>query len=978
MLIYTYPWTQSPTRVCSCTQLFVFVSPSFLHHISVSVVIPGSNLNLCAASMEPAHHLCQAVDSITSFGRVAQFTRPASPHPNPQFQFAYSQAKLPQLDFTRKRTQNLRAKSNVGQLEPAGSAEKTTDPHLHPNGTQQLESTEYEEPHVSKNAAGTAAPKLPTKHTTCTDSSEIVVQSGPATSTTEPSIVLSSSTVKPSIGNIGPSPEIAEPSPATSPVQQKFTSQKERHHHTRARKASITGQSHTAPCSTVSRASSNGELMGILLSRFEAEQHSREELRASQLAKDIEIQDLKGVSQTLYEQLQELKDRERVLHMELSGLNKLKPQWQHRIQNMNVYVQSLSEDHQKLREEAKEIRGQQKDIQIEKASLEAALKEAHYVVDQDRSRTKKILAEAQHEMELLEQTVENHKRQLSQNADLLIHERERSEGLANAISKITTNYQDLTILFKNDRDAVIGKLGDLIQRSDNQIANAPQPQEDLKPIIDQCLQELRELDVVKQKDFLSLKRSLNSYATTYASTLSSLGTMLRSLFSLTESIQKCGSTTHMTNEGQQHHFSEIQRMISNLNDTINVKDALGEQLMDLREVKATIRERLQAAEASLVIVRQHTIGLEIGERTNLRRISELEAEVMRLQAKGSELGQVILRLEESELCNRNLEREIANTRNETLVTSESLAKKQEEITNLAGCLAKRADEISTLNTCLEKKVEDITGLNRSLGKATEVITGLRVDLESRSVEVRDLKAHVSKLQAELEEARRNAANLADQKVECELQSAEKAEKMRKQMSQAASLELARLESEHLKELQQLRQQRAVAEDRAEQQRMAAENKTDQLIKQLDKLHAERAVNQSNTPRSMAREAMAPPREPASPAIRTNRPHENQVGGRPDIMPWQPVRLNPRGAYPDWSGPVPSTVKRTAPEESIEAQPPKRVRKLVSQGLGPVIPDSVSPNRPRGRGNRKQAKGTIGKNPPKEDCEYRFSQELEME
>lgn len=466
--------------------------------------------------MESAHHLCQAVDSITSFGKVAQLTRPASPHPNLQFRFAYSKAKPPQLDFTRKQTQSLRANSHVGRSEPARSAESTTDTHLRPNETQHPESTEHEEPHNSKDSAETAALNFPTTHATFTDSSKMAVQSGPVTSTAEASMVLSSSTLKPSIGNVGSSTEIAEPSPATSPVQPKLISQKEHHPQAKARKASMTGQSHTVPYPIVSKASSNGELMGILLSRFEAEQHNREELRASQLAKDIEIQDLKGVSQTLYAQLQEVKDRERIQHMELSDFNKLKPQWQHRIQKMNEYVQSLSEDHQKLRQEAKEIREQQKDIQIEKASLEAALNEAHHVVDQDRSRTKKILAEARHEMKLLEQTVESQQRQLSQNADLLIHEREKSQGLANAISNITTNYQDLTKLLENYRDAVMDKLGDLLQRSDNQIANTPQPQEDLKPIMDQCLQELRELDVVKQKDFLSMKRSLNSYATRYA------------------------------------------------------------------------------------------------------------------------------------------------------------------------------------------------------------------------------------------------------------------------------------------------------------------------------------------------------------------------------------------------------------------------------------------------------------------------------
>lgn len=468
------------------------------------------------ASMEPAHHLCQAVDSITNFGKFSQLTRPASPHPNLQFQFAYSKAKPTQLDFTRKQTQNLRANSNVGRLEPARSAESISRPPLRPNETQTPESAEHVEPHVSKDSAKIAEQNCPAKHATFRDSTEMAVQSDPVTSSAEASIVLSSSIVKPSIENVGPSTEITEPSPATSPAQQKLIAQKERQPQTKARKASIACQSQNVPYPTVSKASSNGELMGILLSRFEAQQHNREELRASQLAMDMEIQDLEGVCQNLYKQLLGFKDREHVYHMELSDFNKLKLQWQHRTQKMNEYVQSLSDDHQKLREEAKEIRGQQKDIQIEKASLEAALKEAHCVVDQDRSQTKKILAEARHEMELLEQAVENQQRQLSQNVDLVIHERERSQGLANAISNITTNYQDLTKLFTNYRDTVMDKLGDLLQRSDNQIANAPQPQEDLKPIMDQCLQELRELDVVKQKDFLSLKRSLNSYATRYA------------------------------------------------------------------------------------------------------------------------------------------------------------------------------------------------------------------------------------------------------------------------------------------------------------------------------------------------------------------------------------------------------------------------------------------------------------------------------
>lgn len=461
--------------------------------------------------MEPAHHLRQAVDSITSFGKFTQLTRPASPDLN--FQFTYAKAKPPQLDFTRKHTQNLRANSNVDRLEPVRSAGTTIDPHIRPNETQYPESTQHEGPYASKDFAETFALNLPTKHATFTDSTDVAVQSGPVTSMAEATIVPSSCTAKHNIENVSPSAEIAEPSPATSPVQQNLIAQRERQSQ---REASITCQDHIISSSTVSKASSNEELMGILLSRFEAEQKNWEELQASQLAKDMEIQDLKGVSQNLYQQLQEQTDREHIQDMELSELNKFKPQWQRRIHKMNEYVQSLLDDHQKLRQEAKDIREQQKHIRTEKASLEAALKDAHYAVDQNRSGTREILAEARHEMELLEHTVENQKEQISQNADLLIHERDRSQGLANAISNITTKYQDLTILFTSYRDAVMDKLGSLLQRSDDQIANATQPQEDLKPIMDQCLQELRELDVVKQKDFMSLKRSLSSYATRHA------------------------------------------------------------------------------------------------------------------------------------------------------------------------------------------------------------------------------------------------------------------------------------------------------------------------------------------------------------------------------------------------------------------------------------------------------------------------------
>ncbi len=458
--------------------------------------------------MEPAQHLFRAVDSITSFGKVSQFTRPASPHPNHQFRFAYSKAKAPQLDFTRKQTQSVPTGSTADRLEPA---ETTLDLNFHLNESQDLENRENEEPHDLGRSGEMAAPPLSVTGVTPEGAVENSTKEASSMANAEHSAVPTSGVIA-SAGNARPPNDVAEPSSA-SPGQERSLPQKERPPQTMANKVSSKRQESTISYPLVPKPSSNGELLGILLSRFEAEQHSREESRATQLAKDIEIQDLKGVSQNLYEQLQSAKDRERAQQVEISELNETKQQWQHRIQKMNEYVQGLVKDHQRLRKEAKDIQDQQKGMLVEKASLETALKDVHHVVDQDRSRTKKLLLEARHEIGILEQTILDQDRQLRQNADLLVTERDRSQGLGDAITSITTSYQDLTKLFKDYREAIMEKLSDLLQRSNDQIAAAPPPHEDLTPMLDQCLQELRQLDTVKQEDFIALKTALSSYTT---------------------------------------------------------------------------------------------------------------------------------------------------------------------------------------------------------------------------------------------------------------------------------------------------------------------------------------------------------------------------------------------------------------------------------------------------------------------------------
>lgn len=438
--------------------------------------------------------------------------------------------------------------------------------------------------------------------------------------------------------------------------------------------------------------------------------------------------------------------------------------------------------------------------------------------------------------------------------------------------------------------------------------------------------------------------------------------------SLAKSMHHCESTSRITKEGQERLFSDVQNRLSNLRDNINVKHALGEQLMDLREVKATIRERLLATEASLVEARQHVTALENKELFHLRRISELEAEHARLQSKESEVSQMRLQFQE------------ANARNQML---------QEQLTNVG-------NEASGMSKSLEQKTGEITGLTASL----------------------------SKLKSQLEEAQTKTATFADQKVEYESQAAEQREKMRKQLNQAASLQLEGVESKYLNQLKQLRQEKAVVDARAEQlqmtvessdqKRAAAEAKAEQVKLQLEELQ----MGISYKSRSVVRDsATTSPRDHPGTQSRGS-----QSGGWQDPMLWHPVRSTPRPTQPDRPDrPDPSSAKRAAdghgdcmttsrrPRELVSQGPKmvipdsqsqsanvkraadaegdcmvasKRPRKLVSQGLGPVIPDSQSQSSkgtsmvlPR---NMRRLSKVAVKKTPKDKFERRFSQELEID
>ena len=249
--------------------------------------------------------------------------------------------------------------------------------------------------------------------------------------------------------------------------------------------------------------------------RYRKEQLEREEARAAVKAKDIELQDLQDISNAIYTQLQEVRQRERVQKAELSRFHNILPQWENRIKKLNDYVQSLTDDHQTLRDNAEEIRKQQETLQADRSEIASALKNAHQKVENDHSKTKKVLVEARHHMEMLEQTVSNQETQLRDDTDLLNVERARSQRLEDEMSKIGISHQHLLELLTEHRRATAEKLDDLVSKSQEVKTITPPPSQDnVESILGEVislLKELREIEAIKPDDLSKLDASVKCY-----------------------------------------------------------------------------------------------------------------------------------------------------------------------------------------------------------------------------------------------------------------------------------------------------------------------------------------------------------------------------------------------------------------------------------------------------------------------------------
>ena len=174
-----------------------------------------------------------------------------------------------------------------------------------------------------------------------------------------------------------------------------------------------------------------------------------------------------------------------------------------------------------------------------------------------------------------------------------------------------------------------------------------------------------------------------------------------------------------------------------------------EQVMELREMKATVHERLQASEVQVRDVRLDAIRYKNREQENLTKIASLEAQVSQVRSELNVVPETYLRLHDLETCNKELIQESSNSKKEA----------------------------SALSKQLQQKAKDIDSLNGRL----------------------------SGLQLQLEDTQASNAAIQEVKISCQNEALVQRDKLREELSHAASVELTGVKSELVNALRQLKQ-----------------------------------------------------------------------------------------------------------------------------------------------------------------------------
>ena len=221
-------------------------------------------------------------------------------------------------------------------------------------------------------------------------------------------------------------------------------------------------------------------------------------------------------------------------------------------------------------------------------------------------------------------------------------------------------------------------------------------------------------------------------------------------------------------EARQTFESEVLSKLGSLSAGLKSEYTLSEQVAELREMKATIRERLQASEIALADARQHCLGLQQKEQLLMQRVSSLEVEAATLRSQSRDSPDAMLREQELKDKNTQLQVDITQAQKDA---SEAADRSQGQERSLA----EQQEQIDCLNTQLEEMQASLTTLHEEKSTSEEQAAARYDDIRDQVLKaatmektklsnehanrLHQLKQQKNKVDSQVEELSRQLADL---------------------------------------------------------------------------------------------------------------------------------------------------------------------------------------------------------------------------
>lgn len=256
------------------------------------------------------------------------------------------------------------------------------------------------------------------------------------------------------------------------------------------------------------------DLLDVLVARYKHDKQVRNQERMNHATV---VQDLRDISDNLWEQLQAERSRGQELGDSLSRYEAKMPAWNTKIKKLSDYVHGLTNDHYSLRDKAKEIQEDQAELQHAKTQINTDLDNINQSLSDSALRSSDALNQAKLDMHLLLQQSQNQEAQLHDNARLLASERETNRSHSTTLAQLISSHNNLTENLTEHQEVQSAKLSTLLEKlTQAPVEEKQDPVEELKAFIQQCLTTtlgaFHNVGTVKAEDVQRLDARLENYA----------------------------------------------------------------------------------------------------------------------------------------------------------------------------------------------------------------------------------------------------------------------------------------------------------------------------------------------------------------------------------------------------------------------------------------------------------------------------------